>query len=141
MTTKVFYCFDKTNKIAISYGPIPETWRNITGLSDIYEGNYIDLNYAGHNFGFLTLNQALDSDADIDQLMDIKNIYENNQWNKVKEERNNKLRNTDWTELPSVVENKSADWVDTWKNYRTQLRNITNQMDPFNVDWPNEPNV
>ena len=136
MPTKLFYCFDKTNKVAISYGPVPETWRNITGLTDEYESNYIDLNHAGHNFGFLTEEQALAEGANSTQLAEVKSNFETVQWNLVRIERNNKLRDCDWTELPSASLSKSDDWKQTWANYRNDLRNITTQQDPFNVVWP-----
>jgi len=139
MSTKLFYCFDKTNKLAISYGPIPETWRNITGLTDEFEGNFNDLNYAGHNFGFLTEEQVLADGANLSQLAEVKNNFEAVQWNLVRLERNEKLRNSDWTELPSAVGSKSDEWKNNWAVYRNDLRNITNQQDPFNVVWPTAP--
>lgn len=141
MTTRLFYCFDKKNKTAISYGPIPETWRNVTGLSDLYEGNYIDLNYAGHDFGFLTFEQATESGGDSTHLLSVKKFFEDVQWSNVKVQRNELLRECDWTELPSVVSNKSAEWQSIWQDYRNQLRNITTQDDPFNIVWPVIPNA
>lgn len=140
MPTKLFYCFDKTNKVAISYGPVPETWRNITGLTDEYESNYVDLNHSGHNFGFLTEEQALTEGGDLSQLSEVKNNFNNVQWNLVRQDRNDKLRECDWTELPSATVARSDEWKQLWATYRNELRNITSQQDPFNVVWPVQPN-
>ena len=58
-----------------------------------------------------------------------------NQWNFVKSERNKKLFETDWTQLPDVVlRNKEA-----WATYRQALRDITTQSDPYNIVWPTPP--
>ena len=60
--------------------------------TDEYESNYIDLNHAGHNFGFLTEEQALAEGANSTQLAEVKSNFETVQWNLVRIERNNKLR-------------------------------------------------
>lgn len=58
------------------------------------------------------------------------------QWVRVRSERDQFLVNSDWTQLPDVSNvDKSA-----WATYRQQLRDITNQADPFNITWPTEPN-
>ena len=59
-----------------------------------------------------------------------------------RERRNDKLRETDWTELPSVRANKSAEWCQNYDTYRQQLRDLTDHpawpgIDE--VDWPLAP--
>lgn len=56
------------------------------------------------------------------------------QWDSVRAERNKKLADCDWTQLPDVS-------VDTasWAAYRQELRDVTNQTDPFAIVWPVEP--
>lgn len=57
------------------------------------------------------------------------------QWISIREERNLKLQNSDWTQLPDVpLATKEA-----WANYRQQLRDVTSQSDPFNIVWPTPP--
>jgi hypothetical protein len=48
--------------------------------------------------------------------------------------RNQKLSNCDWTQLADAP-------VDAlkWAVYRQELRDITTQLDPFNITWPQEP--
>ena len=47
---------------------------------------------------------------------------------------------SDWTELPSVRNNKSEEWISNWETYRQALRDITSQETfPTSVTWPNKP--
>jgi hypothetical protein len=56
------------------------------------------------------------------------------QWAEIRAERNAKLSQCDWTQLPDAP-------VDTvvWATYRQALRDITTQHDPFNIAWPASP--
>ena len=57
------------------------------------------------------------------------------QWIIVKDQRDELLNQSDWTQLPDVsITNK-----DQWITYRQQLRDITTQTDPFNIIWPSKP--
>lgn len=59
------------------------------------------------------------------------------QWDAVRSERDSKLQACDWTQLPDVplTAEQKAEWV----TYRQQLRDVTNQPDPFNITWPVAP--
>ena len=59
------------------------------------------------------------------------------QWKSVRLERDNKLRASDWTVLPDVP--MDAPKRAEWEAYRQELRDITNQPDPFNITWPTPP--
>lgn len=53
----------------------------------------------------------------------------------VREERNRKLTETDWTQLADAPVNSVA-----WSNYRQALRTLPEQAGfPFNVQWPEKP--
>lgn len=57
------------------------------------------------------------------------------QWAKVRSQRDSLLSGCDWTQLPDVnLSNKTE-----LASYRQQLRDITDQVDPFNIVWPIEP--
>lgn len=58
----------------------------------------------------------------------------NAQWNVVRTDRNQFLSACDWTQLPDAPVDATA-----WAAYRQELRDITNQPDPFNIVWPQEP--
>jgi hypothetical protein len=56
------------------------------------------------------------------------------QWQRVRDNRLVKLRNSDWTQLPDAPVDKQA-----WALYRQQLRDITLQDNPDSIVWPQEP--
>jgi hypothetical protein len=59
------------------------------------------------------------------------------EWADVRFERNRRLIACDWTQLPDapLTDTKAANWG----SYRQALRDITNQSDPFNIEWPVPP--
>jgi hypothetical protein len=56
------------------------------------------------------------------------------QWNVIRAERNAKLVASDWTQVADAPVDAAA-----WADYRQELRDITQQDDPFNITWPSEP--
>lgn len=56
------------------------------------------------------------------------------QWDSVRTERNRKLADCDWTQLPDAPVDAAA-----WAEYRQELRDITAQTDPFAIVWPTAP--
>jgi len=56
-------------------------------------------------------------------------------WAEVRDIRNQLLLECDWTQLSDIpTEIKSV-----WTEYRQNLRDISNQIDPFNIEWPIKP--
>jgi len=58
-------------------------------------------------------------------------------WQEVREERGSRLNSSDWTQLPDsplTEEQKNA-----WRQYRQELRDITNQANPFEIIYPVQP--
>jgi hypothetical protein len=67
---------------------------------------------------------------EIDQRLSIK-------WQEVRDERGGRLNSSDWTQLPDsplTEEQKNA-----WRQYRQELRDITNQANPFEIIYPVQP--
>lgn len=60
---------------------------------------------------------------------------EQTQWPVVRSQRNALLSASDWTQLPDVP----LATKETWAIYRQALREITEQTDPFNINWPVRP--
>lgn len=56
------------------------------------------------------------------------------QWKVVREQRNKKLAECDWTQVADAPVNALQ-----WAIYRQALRDVTLQTDPFNVTWPVSP--
>jgi hypothetical protein len=57
------------------------------------------------------------------------------QWAIVRAERDKKLQATDWTQLGDVP----ASTKQLWEPYRQALRDLTKQVDPFNIVYPALP--
>lgn len=57
-----------------------------------------------------------------------------NQWQRVRDERNDLLAQTDYLVMPDYVID-AADF-DAVTAYRAALRDITDQEDPFDITWP-----
>jgi len=68
---------------------------------------------------------------------DVQGGQDDEQWVSVRASRNQRLAVSDWTVLPDVPipPGKEDEWVD----YRQELRDITDQPDPFNINWPTPP--
>ena len=56
------------------------------------------------------------------------------QWTVIRSQRNQMLKDTDWTQLADAPVDKIV-----WAAYRQELRDITKQSDPFKIDWPKQP--
>lgn len=60
-------------------------------------------------------------------------------WSEVRAERNRRLAASDWTDTYSAPARLGQALYDQWQAYRQALRDITNQADPFNIEWPEIP--
>lgn len=57
-------------------------------------------------------------------------------WAEIREHRNELLKECDWTVLSDSPLSGSNE---NWKTYRQELRDVTNQENPFNIVWPTQP--
>ena len=56
-------------------------------------------------------------------------------WANVRDDRDRRLRETDWTQgadVPNAIKS-------SWTSYRQALRDVTTQSDPDNITWPTKP--
>lgn len=74
------------------------------------------------------------SDDDLAQIAIDEAAAPEAQWVQVRSDRNSRLVVSDWTQLPDALVDAAA-----WAEYRQQLRDITDQNDPFEVVWPTAP--
>jgi len=56
------------------------------------------------------------------------------EWSYIRSQRNSMLISCDWTQLPDAPVDAQL-----WAGYRQALRDITNQADPFAIEWPVKP--
>lgn len=76
-----------------------------------------------------TKYSVADMDAEASAALDAQ------QATSVREDRNKRLAETDWTQLTDAPVNTEA-----WATYRNNLRNVTEQSGfPWEVTWPNKP--
>lgn len=60
----------------------------------------------------------------------------------LRSERDQKLKESDWTQMSDVVKTKSLEWNNAWSNYRQELRDLPASFtEPGEIIWPNLPNV
>lgn len=53
----------------------------------------------------------------------------------VREERDKRLKNSDWTQVADAPVDQAA-----WATYRQALRDVPSQADfPLNIQWPTQP--
>ena len=70
----------------------------------------------------------------------------------LREERNKRLSETDWTQLPDTLINTAVDYIpleQAWKDYRQELRDLPSKSNPkldsfgeldmTSVNWPTPP--
>ena len=62
-----------------------------------------------------------------------KNAAIASQWRNIREDRDEKLKETDWRATSDRT------LTDNWRDYRQALRDVPTQADPFNITWPNPP--
>ena len=57
-------------------------------------------------------------------------------WDDIRADRDQRLKETDWTQTPDVPQ----ETIWKWKTYRQDLRAIPQkQTDPTNITWPTKP--
>jgi hypothetical protein len=74
------------------------------------------------------------SDEDLAQIAIDEAAATDIQWERVRSDRNIRLAACDWTQLPDAPVDAAA-----WATYRQQLRDITEQPNPFEIVWPTAP--
>jgi hypothetical protein len=58
-----------------------------------------------------------------------------NKWIEIRDLRQQLLYECDWTQLSDIP----SETKDLWTTYRQNLRDITNQSNPYNIVWPVKP--
>lgn len=148
------------------HNPLPKSWKNISGFCNLSDLELLDLSWSGQNgYKFLRcISEPIPEYDDVTERLtgpyvkiennthitywlkesrtenEIQEIQNTNifvKWQEIRSQRNELLKNTDWTQLadaPFTPEEKSE-----YSTYRQALRDITVQSDPFNISWPSEP--
>jgi hypothetical protein len=109
----------------------------------VQEGQAILSGFARFNLDYVVDGQVVELpprpndycvfDYDIKQWVDPRTPE--TQWPIVRAERNRRLQACDWTQLSDIP----AETKTLWEPYRQELRDVTDQPDPFNIVWPTPP--
>ena len=103
--------------VQFSAAPNDYTKNIIEGTPTLIDGNY-----------YQNWIQTDATESEIEQRLEDK-------WFEIREIRNQLLMECDWTQLSDI----STEIKNLWSSYRQDLRNITNQTNPFNIIWPVKP--
>ena len=104
-------------EVQFSAAPNDYTKNIIEGTPTLIDGNY-----------YQNWIQTDATESEIEQRLEDK-------WFEIREIRNQLLMECDWTQLSDI----STEIKNFWSSYRQDLRNITNQTNPFNIIWPVKP--
>lgn len=74
----------------------------------------------------------------IDENSDEYRTRLNRQWEIVRNKRNKLLQATDFRVLQAMTGKNPDEDLNALESYRQELANITDQLDPFNIIWPDE---
>lgn len=154
------------NKDIVEYhGALPKSWRNISGLDKAsldflnnlgwfpVEKNYVSFDEDQYridgyeyqimsNVAIETLRLVKLTDQELNAILKEK---QENFYSSLKQERDAKLKDSDWTQLFDIQAAKSDIWKNNWKNYRQQLRDLpslyedTQDYNFSSIVWPEPP--
>lgn len=140
---KIYYCVEKTNKVALSAGPLPEVWGNITGMADISDGAAADLTWAGYpDHGFVTRETAVQLGISQESLNAAEAAFAAKSGIENAEKAKQLLVETDWCENLSVRNvNVIPHLTNTaeFDEYRLILRSIVVNQTSTVEQWPDKP--
>jgi|688.fasta_scaffold622789_2 hypothetical protein len=139
MNTNWYYRINLADKTAIEYTQIPEVWGNCSGLNAASDETLADMNWAGHNEGFLSSSAALAqgvSQAELDRVLPLaKEVAKAI----IRKKRNTLLDASDKAITIDRWEGYSAETKTIISSYRQALRDITTSDDLFSPAWPTIP--
>lgn len=147
------FVYVENGEVKASARLLPRNWKNISNFSSL--DNQSLLNYGWYPHTFIEApNQSTNTvitgsyyeinETNVVEYQTIRNKTQqeiqndvNNKWDEIRNQRNELLITSDWTQLSDVPMTQEKN--NEWKTYRQSLRDITNQPDPYNITWPTKP--
>jgi hypothetical protein len=147
------YAQIQNDTIVEIHNKLPSSWNNISNLDALTQEQLSDLSWSGNDgVKFYPVEEA--SRPEFDPLYKINDpeytiddinhkvvqsysttpVSTEIAWEIIRQQRNNKLYQSDWTQLEDAP--LSTAQKDEYKIYRQALRDITTQNDPFSIVWP-----
>lgn len=136
-----YYLCNKVTKQVLSIGPLPDTYKDASGISSVPYSESSDLSWAGYpEMGFLTEEDAilLGIDVSIINAQKLRNIDQ--QWAQIRMDRDTRIEQVRWrVERHSgeiILGLTPSENIMPILSYVQKLRDLTKQEDPFNIIWP-----
>lgn len=139
MNTKWYYRINLADKTAIEYTQIPEVWGNCSGLNDASDETLADMNWAGHNEGFLSASAAKALGVSQSELEKVIPVAREVAKARIRKSRDILLDASDKAVTVDRWESYSAATKSAISAYRESLRHMTSVDDVFNPTWPEIP--
>lgn len=162
------YAYVEDNEVKEVYNELPPNWKNISGFNhfatdtvglqthDWYivkeeRPNYDPARYTLSEPIFSFENQQVIARYTATEIVievDIPAELQRRFMILLREERERRLKASDWTMMTDVVKKQSEAWISAWEIYRQQLRDLPNQFTfsktdlPPQIDtvtWPQQP--
>ena len=139
MNTNWYFRINLADKTAIEYTQIPEVWGNCSGLDSSDDETLADMNWAGHNEGFLSSSAALALGVAQSELDRVTPLAREVAKVHIRKTRNILLDASDKAVTIDRWEGYSAETKTIITSYRQALRDITSGDNLFNPTWPTIP--
>lgn len=146
------YIFVENGQIKGSPVQLPKNWQNISNFYLLDNSTLKEYGWYPHIFveAQIQTNQVFNGSIftiEENEVFEYQQVRDktpqeiqkdlDDLWNSIRNQRTELLYKCDWTQLsdsPLLSEKKIE-----WASYRQQLRDITNQPDPYNITWPVQP--
>lgn len=161
------YAYVEEGSVVELYDYLPDNWRNISGFKYIgantaalnslgwYMVERVDYTLdpdierlTGYSYSFVT-DRVTETAVIVSVPVEQRRTFSEKKQEFMKElrdMRNDLLTESDWTQLPDVLPVRDQAWLDSWKTYRQELRDLPfvyKAPDPTvkikQVVWPNIP--
>lgn len=156
------WAFVENNEIKELHDKLPVSWRNISGLDKAslqflkQQGwlpvkknhtEYDDTKYKLNGYIYEVFEDDVVETSQVVSLtqqeldgreQNIKTEF----FNHLRQERIRRLQESDWTQANDVQQLMSLEWVESWKRYRQQLRDLPQlyensaNYDISSIEWP-----
>ena len=159
------YAYVENNEVTKIHGSLPKSWKNISGFN-LLEGDTAALishgwypiqeaavawdpntHYVSEKTYTVNADHVLSTPVLVEYTAEELQQIRDRFFDMLRRERDTRLEECDWTMMPDVTENQTPEWINSWKVYRQELRDLpatlagTTDYDIDNVAWPIAPGV
>lgn len=152
----------ENNEIKELHDKLPVSWRNISGLDKAsldflkeqgwlpVEKNHIQYDDTKYKLNGYMYEVFEDNVVETSQVVSLTQQELDGReqnikiefFNHLRQERTRRLQESDWTQANDVQQLMSPEWIESWKKYRQQLRDLpqlyenSTNYDISSIEWP-----